>query len=125
VTRTVAALVLVAAIAAPWGILFAVNGIMGEPERGHWAGHCTRHCHDHGCPHDPVLPDLLTSDDGVYGWTIRALYAAGMRTGLDRARGYGLANLALFCAAWPGVMWALLAVGLAQRVRIRERRGRR
>jgi len=124
-TRTVAAIVLVAAVAGPWCFLLGTNALFGEPDTIHRPDRCTRHCHDHGCHHDPVLPDLLTSDHGLYGWTIRALYAAGDNTGLDRSTGYGLANLVVFCVLWPGLMLALLAIGLIQRVRIRElRRGR-
>lgn len=124
-TRPVAAALLVLALISPWAVLFGTNALRETPVTAHLADECTHHCHDRGCPHDPALPGWLTSDQGLYGRTIHALYAAGSVTGLDRATGYGLANLVLLCAAWPGLMATLLAVGLHQRVRIREaRRGR-
>lgn len=120
-----AAIVLVLCCVLPAAILFGVNAAKGAPPRAWHPAECTRYCHDHGCRHDPVLPDLLTADDGLYGWTIDALYAAGGLTGLDSATGYGVANLVLLCAGWPGAMLALLAIGLAQRVRLRRLRRRR
>ena len=117
--------ILLLAVVSPWGALFATNAAMGRTDPTWHPDRCTRHCHDHGCAHDPVLPDLLTADRGLYGATIRALFDAGRLTGLGANEGYGLVNLALFCAAWPGAMLALLAIGLSQRVRLRRRRERR
>jgi len=117
--------ILVLAAVSPWATLLATNAVMGEPVRTWDPEQCTRRCHDRGCHHDPVLPEVIAGDDGLYGKTIHALYEAGAGMGLGRQIGYGLANLLLFCALWPGLMWGLLAVGLEQRVRIRRlRRGR-
>jgi len=124
-TRPLAVILLVAACVAPWGILLGTNALRDDPPRAWRADRCTRHCHDHGCRHDPVLPDALSGDDGLFGLTIDALYRAGRLTGLDAATGYGVANLVLFCVVWPGGMLALLAVGLFQRVRLRALRRRR
>ena len=115
-------IVLVSAATAPWCVLFGTNAYLGDPAAVYRADRCTRHCHDHGCPHEPLLPERLTSDRGLYGWTIRALYRAGEHTELARSTGYGLVNLLLFCALWPGLMLALLALALSQRVRIRDLR---
>ncbi len=123
-TRSLAATLLLLALTVPWIALFATNALRETPTPQHHADRCTRHCHDHNCPHDPALPGWLTSDQGLYGKTIRALYAGGGLTGLDRNTGYGLANLVVFCAVWPGAMALMLAVGLFQRVRIRELRSR-
>ncbi|MDP7112300.1 MAG: hypothetical protein QGH45_10060 [Myxococcota bacterium] len=117
-----AIVVLILAAVVPWATLFATNAWMGEPAWSHDSERCTRRCHDRGCPHDPWLPDLLASDEGLYGATILALFEAGRATGLEVDVGYGLANLVLFCAVWPGLMWALLAVALAQRIRLRRLR---
>ncbi len=125
VTWRRAIVVLILAGIVPWATLFATNAWLGEPPWPHDPDHCTRRCHDRGCPHDPRLPDVLTSDEGLYGATIHALFEAGSSAGLGRQIGYGLANLVLFCAVWPGLIWGLLAVGLAQRVRLRRLRGRR
>ena len=124
-TRPVAATLLVLALLSPWAVLFGTNALRQDPVAAYRHDVCTRHCHDRGCSHAPVLPGWLTSDRGLHGATIRALYEAGEYTGLDRNTGYGLANLVVFCAAWPGLMVLLLALGLYQRVRIRDLRRRR
>jgi hypothetical protein len=122
VTRALALTILVAAAVLPWATLLATNAWLGTPDRWHEQHRCTRSCHDRGCPHDPWLPDLLASDEGLYGHTIHALFEAGRSTGLEARTGYGLVNLVLFCAVWPGLMWGLLALGLAQRLRLRRLR---
>jgi hypothetical protein len=93
------------------------------PQETYDADHCTWYCHNHGCPHGPVLPSVLSGDDGLFGWTVDALHAGGDRvsphaTGI----GYGVVNLAVFCAAWPGGMLALWIVALRQRRRIQAMR---
>ena len=70
-----------------------------------------------------MLPAFLVGDDGLFGWTVGALYALGHvlvpgRGGL----GYGAANLLVFCVIWPGVMYALYVVALRQRRRLRDLR---
>lgn len=115
------------AATAPWAILVAVNSASPEPERAFHRDRCTRACHDHGCRHAPVLPPALTSDQGLFGAAVRALHVAGGATGLGRARGYGAANIAIFCVLWPLLMLALVGVviwqGLALAARRRALRG--
>lgn len=89
------------------------------PNESHIAGHCTWHCHNYGCAHAPRLPQVLAGDKGLYGDTIRWLKTAG-KTAVpgDPNIGYGLVNLALFCAVWPGLMYALYLVAISQRRKI-------
>ena len=104
--------------AAPWR-----SAVPREPFR---ADRCTWYCHNHGCRHAPALPSLLTGDDGLFGKTVGALHAAG--DALAPARpgiGYGAANLIVFCAVWPGGMYALYLIALRQRRRIRALRRER
>lgn len=108
----------VAAI-APWAALFAVNLSAGKPTVGVNADRCTRYCHNRGCPHEPVLPASLSSNEGLFGQTIRGLHKMGGATGLGRFQGYGAANLAVFVLLWPALMLALLAVVTWQRLKIR------
>jgi hypothetical protein len=116
------AAIVVTAGAAPWGVVGVVVAARPRPPAAIDPGACTRACHDRGCRHRPALPPILTGDDGLYGATIRALRRAGEHSGLGRRRGYGAANLALFCVLWPGAM--LLGVGVAawQRLAIRDLR---
>ncbi|MDI1431363.1 hypothetical protein [Polyangium sorediatum] len=95
------------------------------PIEAHARSHCTWHCHNHGCTHAPHLPRALAGDEGVYGATIAGLKAAGKAVvPKDPHVGYGVVNLAVFCVAWPGIMYALYLVALAQRRKIRAlRRG--
>lgn len=113
------ALVVTIASALPWGILFGVNIAMGEAPLGQNRRKCTRYCHDHGCRHIPVLPASLTSSSGLFGDTVRGLHWLGSLTGLGPGRGYGVANLAIFCALWPGLMLALVGYATAQGAEIR------
>lgn len=93
-----------------------------EPYRAH---RCTWHCHNHGCRHAPVLPAVLSGDDGVFGAAIRGLYGLGRVLVPGRsAAGYGAANLLVFCLVWPAGMYALYLVALRQRRRLRELRRR-
>lgn len=88
------------------------------PREARAATHCTWHCHTHGCDHRLVLPALLTRDDQLFGWTIRALYATGrVLVPCDAALGYGAANLLVFCIAWPGAMLALWVAALRTRAK--------
>lgn len=89
------------------------------PIEGHARDHCTWHCHNHGCFHAPKLPRVLAGDDGLYGATIAGLKAAGKAVvpGAPHV-GYGVVNLAVFCVAWPGIMYALYLVALRQRRKI-------
>lgn len=89
------------------------------PNEPHDAAHCNWDCHNHGCTHAPRLPAFLSGDTGLFGWTIRALHAAGDRAmPADRPAGYGAVNLAVFCVLWPGAMLALYVVAVRQRSRI-------
>lgn len=106
----------------PWLMVAAALGLLPAPPRGSDPQRCSRACHDHGCPHPPSLPASLTSDEGLYGATIRQLRAAGRATGLGARRGYGLVNLLVFCLLWPLFMAALLLVAIHQRQRIRALR---
>lgn len=141
----VATALLLGALVGPWAVLFGLNASMAdhpvsteafEPDR------CTRACS--GFPTAPIpelaadivrhqragalrtgscrhaaqaaLPASLTGDQGLYGDVIRGLFA-GQRGSGGRIV-YGTANIVLFVLVWPGTMLALLALGLAQRVRI-------
>ncbi len=89
------------------------------PNEAHARDHCTWHCHNYGCPHTPRLPLPLAGDQGLFGATIRRLKTAG--TVLVPSApfvGYGVVNLAVFCVAWPGLMYALYLVALRQRRKI-------
>jgi hypothetical protein len=90
------------------------------------ADHCTWYCHNRGCPHRPALGAFLAGDGGLFGWTIGALHRAGdsISPG-SRGAGYGIANLAVFCAIWPAGMYALWIVALRQRRAIRALRSPR
>lgn len=83
---------------------------------------CTWHCHNHACSHRAILPGWLTADDGAYGFTIRALGSFGAHLSRDRAVGYGLANLLLYCVAWPVSTYALWLVVLEQGRELQRRR---
>ena len=79
---------------------------------------CTRYCHGNGgCKHEPMLPDSIASDDGLYGDVIRGLFDFGdvisSLTGVTYAEGYGLANLLIFCLAVPIAHFSLLLLTLA------------
>ncbi len=90
------------------------------PDEPRVAQRCSWYCHNHNCPHHAVLPAVFSGDRGLYGKTISALHAAGQGTN----EGYALANLALFCVAWPGAMWALWIIAVRQRARLRLRAAR-
>ncbi|MDI1446301.1 hypothetical protein [Polyangium sp. 6x1] len=91
----------------------------GIPIEAHARAHCTWHCHNYGCSHAPRLPRALAGDEGLYGATIGGLKAAG-RAVVPGAphMGYGVVNLAVFCVAWPGIMYGLYLVALSQRRKI-------
>ncbi len=111
----------------PWVVLFAVvltaPGAlfprMSLPQEAYRADRCTWHCHNHGCRHRAVLPAALSGDRGLFGMTIRALFSAGRGLARDRGRGYGAANLLLFCLAWPALMYALWVIAWRQRAALR------
>ena len=67
-----------------------------------------------------VLPAGISGDRGLYGMTIRGLFRAGTGLSRDRARGYGAANLLLFCVAWPALMYALWVTAWRQREALRR-----
>lgn len=54
-----------------------------------------------------MLPSVITGDRALFGATIRSMYALGSLLSKDRSRGYALANILVFCVAWPAVMYAL------------------
>ncbi len=116
------AIVVVLALAfcatAPWVILFGVNHVMGTPSTAFRFEQCTRYCHDNGCRHDPLLPGVIASHRGLFGRTVMALHAMGRGSGLGQRRGYGAANIVVFCMAWPGLMLLLVGVVTWQRLEI-------
>ena len=117
-TRLTSRSLFLLAAVLPWVIMLGTNQALGTPTDVRFADRCTRACHNHGCPHDPVLPDAIASNSGLFGKAISGLYSAGSLTGLSAVEGYGAANLAIFCALWPGGMLALVGIGLRQRVRL-------
>lgn len=95
----------------------------GLPFEAYDASRCTWYCHNHGCPHAPKLPAILAGDRGLFGWTIHTLHAGGnVVSPRAPGAGYGVMNLAVFCALWPAGMFALWVVALRQRRRIRALR---
>lgn len=119
-----------APLVAPWAILFGTNAtdatlplvrtsLPQEPRR---EDRCTWACHNRGCRHPPRLPAVLTGDRYLFGQTIRGLYAVGRVFSSDRALGYGAANLVVFCALWPGLMYALWVIFWRQFFEIRALR---
>lgn len=119
----------VAPLVLPWALMFAV--VLAPPSaplprralpaEAYRADRCTWHCHNHGCRHRPVLPAALSGDRGLFGMTIRGLFGLGRGMSRDRARGYGAANLLVFCALWPAGMYALWVTAWRQRAALRER----
>lgn len=90
------------------------------PREAFVASRCTWACHNSGCRHRSVLPDVLVADDGLFGNAVTSLYALGAVIAPGkRGTGYGAANLLVFCAVWPGAMYVLWLIALAQRRRIR------
>jgi hypothetical protein len=80
--------------------------------------HCTWSCANHGCRHVAALPPILTDDTGLFGWAVRELHKSGDAISPeDSFRGYRAINLAIFCAAWPAVMFALWAGTIRARSR--------
>ena len=104
----------------PWVVVIAVNTPMGTPPPTFDPDQCTRHCHDHGCSHPPILPAEIAGDAGLYGETIRALKKSGRATGLGARRGYGAMNLIVFCVVWPGLMLGLLVIAIWQSMVLRD-----
>ncbi|MGH7297185.1 MAG: hypothetical protein ACRELB_19760 [Polyangiaceae bacterium] len=93
------------------------------PQEAREADRCTWWCHNHGCPHRPVLGSFLAGDGGLFGWTVDALHTAGDAVSPGaRGVGYGAVNLAVFCALWPAGTYALWVIALRQRRAIRALR---
>lgn len=72
-----------------------------------------------------MLPGWLTSDRGAFGLAIRGLSVLGSGLARDRATGYGLANLLVFCVAWPVGTYGLWLVVLRQHEAIARPKARR
>jgi hypothetical protein len=117
-------------LVAPWVVLVAVNltspaipllraSLPGERWR---ADRCTWDCHNRGCHHRPKLPAIITGDRYIFGATIRGLYALGTLFSTDRFIGYGIANILVFCLAWPALMYALWVIAWKQHLAIRRLR---
>jgi hypothetical protein len=117
-------------LVAPWAILFAVNATSPSappfrtsiPHEDRLPDRCTWDCHNHGCRHAPVLPALITGDRYLFGATVRGLYALGSLFSRDRSQGYGIANIGVFCIAWPALMYALWVSAWRQRTELRRLR---
>jgi hypothetical protein len=84
------------------------------PQERFFVEHCTWYCHNHGCRHHAVLPSWLTSDAGAFGATIRGLTSLGAVLSRDRSTGYSLANIVVFCIAWPLGTYSLWLLALWQ-----------
>lgn len=129
--RGTAIVVYGAPLALPAGLFLSVVATgspmfrTGLPDEPRDAARCTWYCHNHGCPHRPVLPSALTGDAGLFGRTIHGLFALGAQLSSRRDVGYGSANLLVFCVLWPGLMYVLAVVAIRQRLALRSRRGRR
>ena len=86
------------------------------------ANRCTWACHNSGCRHRSFLPAAFVADDGLFGNAVKSLYGLGAVLAPGRrGAGYGAANLLVFCAVWPGGMYLLWLIALAQRRRMRAR----
>jgi hypothetical protein len=84
---------------------------------------CNWACHNGGgCHHADLLPKGLVGDAGIFGATIRGLYALGRWFSPDAFTGYQMANLFVFCFAWPLLMYLLLVRATFVRFRIRSLR---
>ena len=88
------------------------------PREAYVETRCTWSCHNLGCRHRALLPSVLTSDGGLFGSTVTALSRVGSFLSHDRRKGYGAANLLVFCAVWPGLMYVLAVRALRQRIAI-------
>jgi len=78
---------------------------------------CTRYCHGNvGCKHDAILPNIITSDEHLYGDIIRGLFDIGevlsSQLGISYALGYELANLLIFCLAVPIAHFSMMLITL-------------
>lgn len=65
---------------------------------------CNRYCHNKGCPHETILPDYISGNNGYFGDVIRLLKDAGgiIENILNiNAGGYLIANLLIFCFIIP------------------------
>ena len=123
----------VAPLALPWVILYGVNAMppavplarTGIPHERFERDRCTWDCHNRGCRHRPRLPAVISGDRGLFGLTIRGLFALGGAFTRDRRAGYGAANLAVFCVAWPALMYGLWVLAWRQAETLRAlRKGR-
>ncbi len=94
------------------------------PQESFRTDRCTWYCHNHGCRHKTSLPDWLTSDAGAFGFTIRGLYALGRVVSNDAPTGYGIANLLVFCTAWPVLTYGLWITALLQHKSLKRERAR-
>ncbi len=119
-------------LVAPWAIVVGVNAAppavplarASIPHERWMRDRCTWDCHNRGCRHRPRLPALLTGDRGAFGATIRGLYALGRTFSRDRFVGYGVANLAVLCLAWPALMYWLWVRAWTQAETLRSLRAR-
>jgi hypothetical protein len=120
-------------LVAPWVILFGVNAMppavpllrASIPHERWERDRCTWDCHNRGCRHRPKLPAVITGDRGVFGATIHGLYALGTLFSSNRFVGYGVANLVVFCLAWPAFMYWLWVRAWTQAETLRALRARR
>jgi hypothetical protein len=84
------------------GIIFAAGA---QSSRSFLENRCSRFCHDKGCLHDPILPRVLSGDDGLFGNAIHFLFETGKifenHMGFPVGTGYGAANLLIFCLFPP------------------------
>ena len=113
---------LLLALTLPWVIVCGVNALYGcSPQTA--AGRCNRACAQKKSkdPHAGVLPKWLSGSGprSATGRTIRGLYGIADRLGTT----YRVVNVVVYCVLWPGLMAALLGVGLWQTRRLQRLRG--
>lgn len=109
---TLSAPVLIGAVAFVAGASNGTGDVVGHQDHSFRRDRCSWYCHDRGCHHTARLPAGLTSDEGAFGETIKALFLSGRKTGL----GYQGMNILVFCVVWPIVTYFFYTVAVARAI---------